>query len=465
MQAFECRGLWTLPDSESPPVAGTLHVSSGGELRLSVMGSLGPQKGLHGVEEHAVVLGSVDGPFGNNVTLAGCFVTRSQFGSFAGVRKEYRAQRGFFGAHLSKPSDFLFRRMRLRTGGLGAWAHSLSGFRQGGFGGTQVAEQTPLLFYARPTPVSGPISGGEVSLGFGLRSSSTPTGYNYSELPGMVVTCDPPLSEAEFNERFIYPLQNLMTFVCDRAQDVEEVSLWREDILAPMGENPEIRLIGARVFPEVEDEKAESIHPHELLFTLEDIEVGFAPFLERWLRMMAVYSDACNIFFGLQYGPPAYLDVAFLGVVESLSLYYTRREDGVAHRKQEDSRLTEILGKLSAADADWVRSHIWVQPFPPLQDILSKLLKEHDEVMKALLGTEPREFIKEVMNTVDYILRRDPEVGSTASQGGNLYRMMAKLQILLKLCFLQELGFSTEKTRSFFAKNGVYQRLSQIAQG
>jgi len=85
--------------------------------------------------------------------------------------------------------------------------------------------------------------------------------------------------------------------------------------------------------------------------------------------------------------------------------------------------------------------------------------------MKALLGTEPRGFIKEVMNTVDYILRRDPEVGSTASQGGNLYWMMAKLRILLKLCFLQELGFSAEKTRSFFAENGVYQHLSQIAHG
>ena len=332
-------------------------------------------------------------------------------------------------------------------------------------GGTQVGEQTPLLFYAMPTPVSGPIPGGEVSLGFGLRSSSTPTGYTYTEQPGVVVTCDPPLSEGEINQRFIYPLQNLMTFVCDRAQDVEEVSLWREDILAPIGENPEIRLIVARVFPEVEDEKAESIHPRELLFTLADIEDGFAPFMERWLRLTTVYSDACNIFFGLQYGPPAYLDVTFLGVIESLSLYYTRREDGVAHRNHEDRRLTEVLGKLPVADADWVRSHIWIRPFPPLEDILTKLLKEHDEVMKPLLRTEPQGFINEVMNTVDYTLRRDPEVGLTASQGGSLYWMIARLRILLKLCFLQELGFSAEKTRSFFAENGVYQHLSQIAQG
>ena len=68
------------------------------------------------------------------------------------------------------------------------------------------------------------------------------------------------------------------------------------------------------------------------------------------MRLTTVYADACNIFFGLQYGPPAYLDFSFLGVLESLSLYCTRREDGVTHRNQEDQRLTEVLGKLPAAD-------------------------------------------------------------------------------------------------------------------
>jgi hypothetical protein len=447
---------------DAPPVAGTLRVSSSGELRLSVIGALGAPKGFGQHKEHPVILGSVEGPFGNDVTLAGCCVTRSKFGSFADVREEYRAQRGFFGAHLSKRSDFAFRRMQLQVGALGAWAHSLSGFRQGGLGGTRVGEEAPLLYYAMPTPVGGPITGGEISLGFGLTSSSTMQGYTHTEQPGLVVTCDVPISEGEINQNFIYPLQNLMTFVCDRAQEVEQVSLWREDILIPTGENPEIRLIGERVFPEVEDEKAESIHPHELLFSLADIEGGFAPFVEKWLRLTTTYAEACNIFFGLQYRPPTYLDFSFLGVIESLCLYYTRREDGIAHRNQEDRRLTEILGKLSPADSEWVRGHIWVRPFPPLHDILAKLLNEHSEVMSPLLRTGEGGVITEVMNTVNYTLRRDPEVGLTASHGAELYWMMVKLRILLKLCFLRELGFSKEKIRSFFAKNAMYQHLYQI---
>jgi ApeA N-terminal domain 1 len=462
MQPFECQGLWTLPDTEAPPVAGTLHVSSSGELRLALIGSLAPSRGLQPGKDHPVILGSVDGPLDNEVTLTGCYLTRSKVGSFADVREEYRAHRGLFGAHLSKTSDFAFRRMQLQVGGFGPWAHSLSGFREGGQGGTRVGEGSPLLFYAMPAPVGGPILGGEISLGFRLTSSSTEQGYTFAEQPGVVVTCDPPLSEAEINQRFIYPLQNLMTFVCDRAQEVEQISLWREDILVPRSENPEIRLISARVFPETEDESAEPAHPHELLFTLADIEGGFAPFMERWLRLTSRYADACNIFFGLHYGPPAYLDITFLGVVESLCLYYTRREDGVAHRTQEERRLREVLDKLPPSDATWVLSHIWVRPFPPLQDLLAKLLGEHAEIMSPLLRTDQPGFVTEVLNTVNYVVRREPEVWLAASRGANLYWLMAKLRILLKLCFLRELEFSVEKMRSFFAKDRVYQHLYQL---
>jgi hypothetical protein len=461
MPAFECHGLWTLPDTNAPPAAGTLRVSSGGDLRLSLIGSLGPRKGFHQIKEYPVILGSVDGPLGNDVTLARCYVTRSKFGTFADVREEYRAERGFFGAHL-RPSEFSFRRMRLRVSGLRAWAHSLSGFRSGALGGNRVGEEVPLLYYTTPSPVGGPIPGGEISLGFGLTSSSTQEGYTFTEDPAVVVTFDPPLPEGEINQRFVYPLQNLMTFVSDGAQDVESVSLWREDILAPTEKNPEIRLIGARVFPEAEDEKAEPIHPHELLFGLSDSEDGFVPFIERWFRLTTAYTHACNIFFGLQYGPPAYLDLTFLGMVESLALYYTRREDGTAHRDHEEQRLTEILGKLPASDADWVRSHVWARPFPPLQDILVKLLDEHAELMSPLLQTDKWGFIREVLGTLVYTIHRDPPFNQVVSFGAELYWMMAKLRILLKLCLLRELGFPVEKSRSFFGKNRVYQHLCQI---
>jgi hypothetical protein len=278
----------------------------------------------------------------------------------------------------------------------------------------------------------------------------------------LVVTYDAPISEGEINQRFIYPLQNLMTFVCDRPQEVEEVSLWREDNLVQTGRNPEIRLIGARVFPEGGEESSGSVHPHQLLFTLADIEGEFAPFLGRWLSLTATYADAFNIFFGLQYGPPAFQDVVFLGIVQALCLYYTRRTDGVAHCMQEAERRAEILAKLPSADADWLRGHIWDRPYPPYRNVLAKLLSEHSETMNPLLRVGQPEFVIEVMNTLRYAIRRDPESSSAASQGGELYWMTQKLRILLKLSILRELGMSAVKAHSLYANNGVYQHLCQV---
>ncbi len=462
MQAFECHGLWTLPNQETPPVAGTLRVSSNGELRLSVIGSLGCSAEGHGERQHPIILGSVEGPLGNKVTLTDSFPTKLRSDLFAEVRSEqYLAQRGFFGVHLRQSADLTFRRLQLRVGGLRAWTHSLSGFREGGLQGG-VHEKAPLLYYAMPVPVGGTIPGGEISVGFSLTRSGTAQGYTFSEEPSLIVTCDTPLSDEAINQRFIYPLQNLMTFVCDRAQEVEQVSLWREDVLVPTGANPEIRLIGARVYPEAENESTEFLYPHQLLFTLADIEDGFAAFVERWLRLTTAYADACNIFFGLRYGPPAYLDIAFLGIMQSLCLYYTRRAEGIVHRTQEEERLREILTQLSSADAEWVRGRIGVRPCPPPQDILAKLLVEHSELMTPLLQTGQPGFLSEVMNTFHYTVRRDSEVGPAASHGADLYWMTEKLHILLKLCFLRELEFSAEKIRSLYQKNRVYQHLCQL---
>jgi hypothetical protein len=463
MQAFECFGMWTIPNTETPAVAGTLRVSSNGELRLSVIGSIGPTVKQDQEEiDHPVILGTAKCPLGNTITLTKCTLTRKTFGSSVSMSEEYSARRGFFGAHLSEPSDFLFRRLQLRVEGLRSWAHSLSGFREESLFVGGASEKVPLLFYSRPGPISGKIPGGEILLGFTLISSHSLGAHNFSEEPGLVLTFDRPLSEDEITDRYIYPLQNLMTFVCDRAQDIEQISLWHEDILAPRSENPEIRLIGARVYPEAGDEPSADAVPSEPLFTIADLDDRFESFMERWLRLTADYADACNIFFGLQYGPPAYLDIVFLGVLQSLCLYYLRRKDGIAHRSEQEQRLTEILSRLPFADAELLRSLIWDQPFPPLKEILARLIAEHAEIMMPLLVRTQSEFIDSVTNTLNYKIRRDPGAALVAYQGADLYWMTVKLQILLKLCFLREVGFPAEQVRLLYGRNESYQRISRL---
>ncbi len=73
MKAFVCTGFWRLPEQDDHLVAGTLHVSGNGDLRLCLIGTLG-DKGGERSKPHRIVIGSVDdSPRGNSVTLTtGC---------------------------------------------------------------------------------------------------------------------------------------------------------------------------------------------------------------------------------------------------------------------------------------------------------------------------------------------------------------------------------------------------------
>src|SRR5205807_845087 len=135
----------------------------------------------------------------------------------------------------------------------------------------------------------------------------------------------------------------------------------------------------------------------------------------------------CNVYFGLQYAPPTFLDHAFAGVVQALCLYYTRRADGLERRTQEERRLQGILSRLGGEDADWVRNRLGTRPYPPPQDALTELLAEHAEVMRPLLRRDAAGFVTEVTNTLRYVVWRDPEAGIVASRGVDLHWMTAKL--------------------------------------
>ena len=89
MKAFVCTGFWCLPGQDDRLVTGTLHVSRNGDLRLSLIGTLGEKEQGELGKVHRIVLGSVDdSPRGNAVTLTGCTLMGASFGSYHGGREE-----------------------------------------------------------------------------------------------------------------------------------------------------------------------------------------------------------------------------------------------------------------------------------------------------------------------------------------------------------------------------------------
>ena len=282
---------------------------------------------------------------------------------------------------------------------------------------------------------------------------------SFRESVAITISCVTAKSSDQLNGEYVYPLQNLMTFVCDRPQVVEQFSV-RADEFSMNASGTEIRVIGPRVQPEEEGEGPEPVRYFQMLFTLGDVD--FAEFIGKWLRVTAKYADACSVFFGLQYGPPAFLDMAFPSVVQSLCLYYSRQDEGIAGRVEEERRLREILSALPAVDGDWIVDRLGGRPFPPLHLVLKRLVEEHSDTMNPLVSSRQDRFVNEVINTLKYSLLRETDMTPVAQHGAGLYWIMQKLRFLFKSCILRELGFKPEKATELFGRNSLYQHLRAI---
>lgn len=452
MEAFECNGRWWLPGGEHAGVAGTLKVSEGGGMHLSVLGPLGEMKGAFSEKAHPVILGSVDkGLKGNEVTLTGTFRTSATIGSSKDARESYHVDRAYFGAQFPDEASFAFKSMSLQLGGLTEWVYKLSGFDRQVTRACSVGETVPLGFYTRREPVRSTIPGGMIIIGLGLRSSFSGTRCEFQETGQVKVTCDSAISADEFQARYGHALRCLMTFVCDRAQTIEECSVWTAD--AP---EQEIRVVGELVQPKRRDGR-DDVSWHDMLFTFDGID--FADFIPKWLRLTEAYGDACNVYFSLLYGPPSYLDIKFQNIANAVLLYYERRPESTDRRQEDVARLKEILGALTAPDQGWLLDRIGVNPRPPLRAALDDLLGRHGDLLDPLFGGRRERFTESVLATLEYVARRERDLESGALAGADLYWLTEKLRFLLKACFMHEAGMSRDAIRACFVRNALYQHI------
>jgi hypothetical protein len=464
MKAFECTGFWCLPGYETT-VAGTLHVSSDGDLQLSLIGALGEERQGFATKAQKIILGSVDNsPRGNAVTLTGCVLTGMSQGSYHGTRERYRASRSYFGAHIEKPEGFLFRCALLSLSGLSEWAQPLSGLHREPPSlptSKDEGKNIPIATYRVPKRPTGQIPGGTVTLNMGVSSTSEARSVSFHEEANLLLELEAPKTADEINGLYVYPLQNLMTFVADRPQVLERFSVWRDENISDWEHNPEIEVVGPRVQPdEIEGEGRKVVHSDQMLFTYADVD--FAIFFDKWLNFSYSYSDSFNIFFGIQYGPPRYLDITFALIAQSLMLYFTRTPEGTSLLAKEERLLKELLPVVPEHYTTWLVDHLGATPYPPLRAVLRSLAERHAPVLDPLISGRRDAFVNQAANTLRYIEQRKEVDHVAASRGSDLYWLMQKLRILIKASYLSELGIPIDNMNRLFQRSVYYQHISNL---
>ena len=78
-----------------------------------------------------------------------------------------------------------------------------------------------------------------------------------------------------------------------------------------------------------------------------------------------------------------------------------------------------------------------------LRDILKSCPQALNKVIK-----NKKSFINKAIITRNYWTHFDPELEDQAAKNGELFKLTSRLRILLQLCLLKELGFSSDSLES-----------------
>lgn len=441
MDAFECTGDWWLPDNIREKVAGTLKVSESGTVRLDVTGALRRDANPFKLAAPKLIYGMAEGlpsPLRTGpVTLRDCFCLGNSIGS---VRRErYHANRAFFGRHLYLDSVFTSASLKL-----GALAEFCGNHRP-----------APELRVEHKTFTTATAPGVEMSVGMRSSTHSTMREMTVTQHVTMDFRFDQGLSADDINAQYVHPCQNLMTFVCDAAQAVELFNVGD-------GESSIVSVVGPRVMPHTESDEQRRTRRSDMLFGLNDID--FPEFIGNWLAALERHRDACSVFFAMQYGPPAFLDVTFSHIVQALYLYEAKREHGQAVITEDNSRLAKIAASLCAQDAEWLLARFNEMPSPSLFKCLSDLVHEHAYLIDPIVPQSDR-FVWDVLNTLRFNLLRDDHMEAASRHGSELYWLMQRLRVLFKACLLTETGFTQQRIRDAFGGNAEYRHMMRHPNG
>jgi hypothetical protein len=426
MQSFNCNGIWWLPANPSKRVAGSLRFSADKGVDLSLAGAFGDYPTTLESREIDVILGLIwDCSLGKVVTLKGCLLKSSHFGSHTIAREDYSAELLFIGLHLEKEDDFLFSKISVQFSGLPSWANTLTGLSHTLVRSDKTRRRELEILWQAPEPLGGRIPGGDLTLDVGAMMSADRRQQSIKEEVTFAISCDQLASYRDLNARFVYPLENFLTLATDTPNALVEFNVTRH------GSHDVVQVLGQRTFND--DEAATDLVPYSMLFSLDDVQEQAVGLISKWIEISHRLENVCNLYFGVQYKPESFLDTRFMLVCQSLELYQRKRQPvGMNHRGPSDLVFNEEL---------------------------ARLLEEHRVAVGPLFGSEMRRAISELTEHRNYVIYRDSMVGLESDYGPKLFWLTQKLMFLMKACLLTELGIPSERQLKFFQNNQMYAHL------
>ncbi len=454
MKHFEASGLWFQHDDPDDKVAGTLKFDDEG-LQLILLGSFRPGWSPE-PDRYSMIHGVVGNlPIGSFVTLIDCFQTRCQFDSEGFTSETIRAAKATLGdRHLSEGSS-RYECMQIGYSCLTNWA---------GLSGINVEHahedgKTMLLRYVVPDAIK--FSYGEkiLTLSVGFQTSLSAHKITLSEAASLVIR---PVGDIDPKSLFpddIRRLQDLLSFATDRPNTVEKIVYYSRKEHHDALRLSELNLVFDPIIKH--KDKGVSNRHDEMLFTYKDACDFGIDLFAAWFGFTKEHGRFNELYFAHVYSTPRHLDDRLSILLKAFNSLCS----GFVGSSKITTRLIEAVEGAALAEFTEDERELVRGMLPVSSDVESlvnlKRLLENNSHLTRLWIDDVQEYVRSLSDTLLHFQRR-VEVPRRPLKGEDLYRVIEKLDMFIKLLILREIGFNDNQIKTLFERNHKFNILKSL---
>lgn len=447
--SFEYEGIWCLPDKPNELFLGILKFTPDKGPYLELFGhSDDIEHAFDQEREQEIILGTAGG---TDITLCDCSKLGSKFSSGTMPRSaiSFRCSYVLTNVHFQKTTDISFETLYLSFSNLNEW------FNRSALSIEHPTKDLDILKSTQPAPLE-VFKSGEFNLSIHV---FTPMPYTIWGQEDITIKQNTFFKlefstpkDLEYLFTIMFDIQNFLTLAISKPVRLRSLHCLNRKTESASALPSEI-FFWPREMPHTE----ESILPHSMLFSFDDIKDRHHAVFDNWFNNTNLLRPVLDSYFGTIYAPHMYLEHDFLSLIQAIESFHRRTHVNVELQQQDHSdRIGSILETTPREHKNWLHQKLQFANEPSLRARLKELLDEFANILQ-YDSKQKKSFINIVTNTRNYFIHYDESLKEQAAEDEQLLEIRERLRMLLEMCLLKMLGFTVDEIQKQI--NRRYSRL------
>lgn len=410
MDRMEITGHWWVPGNEDRKFKGKLAIFPDGDGRILLECTETEASVLHGISDDDKTL----------ITLNNLLLRQSYLIPF---QSEFSFRTAFLGAHLPANNNPLFSQAAFSFDGLNCWINELHNT------GTNIsAAQSVLIDYPSYERDEYDFGNGIIlTIYQGKDWNPSPNNFMHLAYPSPV-----PLKNIQDD---IHKIRNLLVLLCDQPINLYFLQVGDKttsiDVYShALGWNEKPR-------------------NYRLIYSYHSIREKFQEILSNWLAGYENLKPSIYMLVGVTGVPHPFLESQFIYLMQGLEVFHRHTRNKSLMTQEKYTSICEILSNACPAEhKEWLLDVLKYRNEYPLKTRLKELFQEFPYFGSV---KEASKLIHSVVSHRNYLMhggKKEPIEG-----GRELLWRTQRLEALLKLCLLKELGFNNIEIAALTAKH------------